>query len=300
MSDFDQPSHRLRTIGAAPEPLRDALREVLPDEGSVRLLIYTPPSESNRMQHGAAVLAVTDNGWMCVERVKAGDCHTLYSDFAHVALVELTEILLYGTLKIHFADGGEQRTLRLKFSTMTGSLYWDALLRLLAGMNGAEPGPPVDRKADLPLLDTLPLKFRNSAWVHVPPDEYVLAVTQWPAAVSGGNRWWQRELAPEGMFALCERDLLLITEERAWSWIRIGRVNKYGDVTTYCPRTRLAEVQLRKSDGNPLATLDIAVRAGGITRVIEIPMPIAYGDKACALVQQALCRKETGGPRAQA
>ncbi len=300
MSDFDLPSHRLRTLSAAPEPLRDALREVLPDEGSARLLIYTPPSESNRMRHGAALLAVTDIGWMGIEHTKAGDCRIYCSDFAHVALVELTEILLYGALRIHFADGSMQRTFGLKFSTSTGSLYRDALVRILAGINDVEPGLPVDRGADLPLLDAVPRKFRNSAWEHAPPDEHLLAVTQWPAMVSDGNRWWQRELAPEGMFALYERELLLIAEERAWSWIRIGRVNKYGDVSTYCPRTRLTEVQLHKSEGNPLATLDVAVRAGGVSRTIEIPMPAAYGDAAYALARQALRRSETGSHEIQA
>ena len=300
MSDYDLPSHRLRTVGAAPEPLRSALLEVLPDEGSAHLLLYTPPSENSRLQHGAAVLAVTNTGWICVERSEVGGCRTVCSDFAHVALVELTEILLYGSLKIHFADGGVTRTLGLKFGTSTGILYRDALARILAGINGLEPGPPVDRGADLPLLDKVPRKFRNAAWEHAPSDEHVLAVTRWPAVVSDGSRWWQRELAPEGMFALYERELLLIAEERAWSWIRIGRVNKYGDVSTYCPRTRLTEVQLRKSEGNPLATLDVAVRAGGVSRTIEIPMPAAYGDAAYALARQALRRSEAGGHEIQA
>lgn len=300
MSDYDLPSHRLMTAGTAPEPLRSALLEVLPDEGSAHLLLYTPPSGNSRLQHGAAVLAVTSNGWICVERSKAGDCLTACSDFARVVLIELTEILLYASLKIHFADGGVTRTLGLNFSTSSGSLYRDALARILAGIDGVEPGPPVDRGADLPLLGAVPRKFRNSAWEHAPPDERVLAVTRWPAVVTDGGRWWQRELAPEGMFALYERELLLIAEERARSWIRIGRVSKYGDVSTYCPRARLTEVQLRKSEGNPLATLDVAVRACGAGRTIEIPMPAAYGDAAYALARQALRRSETGGHKIQA
>lgn len=290
MSDFNRFAAQLKNPADAPEPLRSALRAALPD--GARLLILTPPSETHRFAHGPIVLAVTDHGWVAIEHTRRGEVTVARSDFAGTLLIELTGILLSGAFRIFFADGPRVRTVAMEFNTVMERLYWQALQLLLHGIGGVPPGPAVDRHTDLPVLEPLPLKFLNSAWNATPPDEHVRAIAHWPAAVATYHRWFQRELAPEAMFALGERELIFIAEEKArWS-LRIGRENKYGDIATYLPFSRLRDFRFRDDAAGPLGHLELTVGAADASATVAVEFPADHRAPIQEIIERAFREKE--------
>jgi hypothetical protein len=289
MPDEDRFSFQIGTVDEAAEPFRAALKQTLADEGVIRLLIYTPP-DVYREKHGALVLAVTTDGWFCFEKSKRGAVAVSRCDFARTILVQMTSVLLSGTLRIDFAEGFTARSVVMEYNTVTEHLYWGALQMLLHGINGVPAGPAIDRGADRALLESLPLKFINATWTETPPDEHVRAIAHWPAAIVKYNRWFQRELAPEAVFALSERELILISEEKArWSW-SIGGESKYGDVATYLPLSRLRDFRFGNADG-ATGELEVIVGAAEASETIAVEFPAEHLSSIREVVERAFREK---------
>lgn len=75
------------------------------------------------------------------------------------------------------------------------------------------------------------------------------------------------EIAPEGVLILTDRQLILISDEKArWrSW------PKYGYVVTYCPLSRVEGIRLRAH--NSFDAIDVDVRAHQIGDKLKIGFP---------------------------
>jgi hypothetical protein len=114
----------------------------------------------------------------------------------------------------------------------------------------------------------------------------VLAVLHWPALLGGRRRWFQRELAPEAMLMLTERELIFISEEKTWSWMRIGRVNKYGSIATYCPLSRLKRFQI--TEHGQLNTLELELRAKQGGAKMEVSFPAGQREEVSTFMERAL------------
>jgi hypothetical protein len=147
------------------------------------------------------------------------------------------------------------------------------------------------------LLRRLPLKFQYVLRASLPPGERLLAVTCWPATVTTYNRRFQRELAPEAMLALSEHLLMLISDENTKPLLRIGGVNKFGAVVTYCPLSRLAGYTLDESGAG--TTVALRVQAGSVATIMPVQFLAGHEAPAVDVVQHALRLKEasaTAGP----
>jgi hypothetical protein len=273
ISYWERFSSRLKTSDEAREPFRHVLQQELRAEDPAQLLIYTPSNETVKAKSPASVLTLTARGWLLAAETEDGNATVARSDFAHTLRVELTDILLYGALRISFvADGGAQ-SVTIEFNTVMQRYYDEAVQLVLDGMDGIEAPPLVAPAEWEPLLEPLPLKFRNAFLNFTPRGERLLALVQWPAVFGARRRCLQKELAPEAALALTDRELLLVSEEKTWSWLRIGHPNKYGYIVTHCPLSRLEGYHV--SESGPLANLDLALRAGGaVGDPVQIALPL--------------------------
>jgi hypothetical protein len=294
MTNWSRFSSQIKSPDLVPEPFRGALLAALNPGVCVRLLIQTPPADSPTLRHGPMLLAITDRGWICLEQTPASTITVSMSDFAATVRAELGGVLLAGTFRISFADGPQVRSVALEFNTVMERLYWQALQLLLHGIAGHPPAAAVRREDDLSVIKPLPLKFFYSVWNHTPPDEHVRAIAHWPAAVATYHRWFQRELAPEAMFALGERELIFIAEEKARLSLRIGRENKYGDIATYLPFSRLREFRFPASAG-PLGRLELTVGAGGASETLVVEFPAGHRQPIQEIIERAF-RENTNRP----
>jgi hypothetical protein len=109
---------KLEKIDDVPQPLRDALKDSISANESVRLLIHTPafstldeflpitaPAMPPIILAPATVLVVLDNGWL-VATEKKDNVEVERSRFEESLFLELTSILPSGQLKIYFASVG--------------------------------------------------------------------------------------------------------------------------------------------------------------------------------------------------
>lgn len=291
MTNFEDCSYQLESAEDVPEPFRSSLRQVLPI-GGADTMIYTPPCRGRHFTHGPCVLAVMGDGWACIEYTPSGDATIVRSDFSGTLFIELTEVLLSGALKIHFEDGSRVRSLSLAFNTVRESMYLDALRRMLHAINGVPLGPPVDRSEDLGVLEALPRKFQKAAWSATLSDEHVRAVACWPATTVGYNRLFHVELAPEAMLALSDHELIVVAEEKANSLLHVGRENKYGEIATFVPLSRLHDYRLAEGTGQ-LDRLELGIGRRGATERLLVEYPRAHGTPVKGVIERVF--REKGG-----
>jgi hypothetical protein len=268
---WDRFASKLNSVDEAPEPLCSAMQAALKPDDAIRLLIFGPGFTSLGKSSIATLLAVIDSGWIVVSGMEAGQLRVDRARFADTLLVEVTIILLYGRLKFDYTADGGTRSAMMEFSTVMEPLYKEAARLALDGIEGAAGTVPIADGHLNALLDGVPMKFRSAAHEFRPPAQPVLALRHWPPVMGKKRLWFQRELATEAMLMLTEHELIFISEEKTWSWMWIGRVNKYGYVVTYCPLSRLENWHIEANE--KLATLDLSVCAqqGGETVRLEFP-----------------------------
>ena len=61
---------------------------------------------------------MTSDGWLVVSETEAGDVSVQKSNFSDTLFLELTSILLWGQLKIHFVTAGKSDIAILRFDTV--------------------------------------------------------------------------------------------------------------------------------------------------------------------------------------
>jgi hypothetical protein len=283
---WDRFASKLKSVDEAPEPLRSAMRAALKPNESIRLLVFSPANKTFDKCSPATLLAVLDHEWTVVSGLEEIPSQVARAEFAGTLFVELTNILLYGRLKIDFVSEGVTQSVAIEFNTVMERLYQEAVQLLLDGMDGVSAAIPIEDRQAGSLLRSLPLKFRNAVIEFRPVSQHVLAVLHWPALLGGRRRWFQRELSPEAILVLTGRELLFISEEKTWSWMRIGRVNKYGSIATHCPLSRLKRFQI--NERGPLATLELELRARQGGAKVEVPFPAAQRKEVSTFMERAL------------
>ncbi len=289
---MDPFSSELKSIDEAPEAFRSELRAQIGGANEVRRMIYTPSFTSAGRKSAASVLALTRTRWLVVEQTPDDGIKTIRSDFARTLLVEVAIVLLHGHLKLDFAVGSELRMVTIDFNAVMHDLYEQAVHEILDGMHGRGPAKRVDWAGQRPSLEKLPLKFQNAVPRFTPAGEIVLAVAHWPAAIERHHLWFERELAPETVCVLSDRELILISDQKA---AERAAGAKYGTVATYCLLSRLAAFRIGKSDR--LATLSLILRADRATETIEMSLPPGHEAAAEELVRQAVKQSKTKSAR---
>lgn len=262
---------RLKTPEEAPEPLRSTLLSSLAPEANPHLLIFSPADPAMVRDSQPTILGVTDHGWVTVSGSDANSVSVARCDFANTLLVEMTSILLYGLLRIDFATGGPVQTSTIHFNTVTRGLFQEAAELLLNGMDGVTEITPVESKEMHPVVEALPLKFCNAVLEFTPMGQRPLAAVHWPTILGQKRFWFRSELAPQAVLAVTNRELLLISEEKAWRRTWPGQMPKYGNIVTHCPFTRVEALQV--SEHGNLDTVDIALRVPRGSEKVEIPFP---------------------------
>jgi hypothetical protein len=264
-------ARRLKTPDDAPEPLRSALFGGLTPEDDIRLLIFSPADCAMAKDSQPTILVVTDRGWLVVGENDADSAKVARCDFANTVLVEMTSILLYGLLRIDFATGGPVQSSTIHFNTVTRGLFQEAAELLLNGMDSVTMVTPVESREMHPIVDALPLKFCNALLEFTPMGQRALAAVHWPAILGQRRLWFQPELAPQAALAVTDRELLVVSEEKAWRRMRPGQTPKYGNIVTHCPFSRIEILQVcEHSDMN---TVDVTLRVAQGSEKLKIPFP---------------------------
>jgi hypothetical protein len=259
---------KLNTVDEAPEPLRGAVTQALGPDKNVRCLIFGPLQKMIDKVSPSSLLAILDHEWVvavCGERARP-QVHRC--SFAATLLAELTEVLLYGRLRLDFVEHSRSRAVEVYFNTVMDWLYREALELLLRGIgghcqfvgnNGNEPGAGIE---------ALPMKFRNGIRRYSLGGDNVLGFVHWPAAVESKWILLQQERVPEGVLVLTNTQLLLISEEKALWRGKSSQNARYGYVVTYCPSSRVASIQLREDEFYPV--VDVTLCASQLRRVWKI------------------------------
>jgi len=291
VSMSDRFSSRLKTVYEAPEPFRSALLQHLSPLYDVRLLVWGPASKSMRSKSPATLLALTNQGWIVVSEAQNNNTVVAYSDFANTLLIELTCILLYGRLKIDYLAENRVQFISIEFNTVMQKLYQEAVQLLLEGMDDMSSVISVEDKDANLMLDILPFKFRSVILDFSPKSQIILSMVHLPAVIQGRNRWIQRELYPQAVLLLTERELMLVSEEKTRSWFRGRSTIKYGQIVTYCPLLRMESFKLLKNQ--QIGALDIEICSQQCSEKLLINFPSDKESEVSGFMERAMQQKTT-------
>jgi len=273
---------KAENVDETPEPFRRHLRKHLKPNEQASFLVYAPAYTSVE-KFPATVLAVTDQRWLIFEGEEDESVSVSEAAFDDTLLVELTEILLFGRLKIDFASGGEAQSSAVQFNTSMDKLYREAVQLVL---NGIERPLPLTHDADSGQttlsLPEWPLKFRNYILESVSQGRRVLFATHWPAVSAG----FRRELAPAAAFVITESEIILVADPPAGHLFEPREDNKYGRIVTYFPLVRLAQHRISRHEQFSLLELEAHASHGG--EKLQIMFPSSHESEVSELIDRAL------------
>lgn len=277
---------RLKTVDEAPEPLRGAMLASLKPDDEIHLLVFGPASKHLETFSPATLLAILEREWILVAGTEQLPVEMRRCEFDDTLLVEQTSVLLMGKLRFDFVAEGRAQTVAIHFNTTTEGLYQEAAQLVLNGMDDVSEITPDDGTEFRAAFKSLPLKFYNAVMEFLPMGQRLIGFVHWPAVLGRKLKIFRQELAPEAVLILTGRDLVFIAEEKSWSWIRPGRIQKYGNVVTYCPLSRLKSIGLSKHDS--LETIDVDISAGKTGERLKINFPDESKADVSAFLELAL------------
>ena len=280
---------KLDAIQDAPQPLRKALLENFPAKESIRFLVHAPLFSTADERSSATVLAVTSDGWLVASETEAGAVSVQKSNFRDTLFLELTSILLWGQLKIHFVTAGKSDTAILRFDTVGEHVYRDAIDLMLDGIDQTlAPLVKIDSDLGSTLIsESWPVHFRNEAERYRPKGQRLLAATQWPAVIGG----FRRELSPACALLVTEREFVLIAEEKASPRQHAGDLHHFGGIITYIPIAQLRDFQLSQHERFDVLSFQVHAMHGG--EALEIIFPADHERAVSGIMKQVFAH--TGG-----
>jgi hypothetical protein len=258
---------KLDAIQDAPEPLRQALVDNFPSKESIRLLVHAPTFLTEQERSPATVLAVNNTRWLVASEKEDGDVSVQKCSFSETLFLELTSILLWGELKIHFAAAGENYSSVVRFDTVGEQFYREAIDLMLSGIDQTPPSEVNENPHSAVLTEAWPIHLRNEAQRYRPKGQRLLAATQWPAVIDG----FRRELSPACGILVTERELVLISEEKTSPRRHAGDLHRFGGIITYFPIAQLRDFQLSRHDRFEVLALQVHAMHGG--EKLEIIFP---------------------------
>lgn len=286
-------SFQLKDRNDIREPFHAALGKLLSAAAAEPvMMVFTPSLETSEGVTAPSLLVLENDRWhLLVENEKHG-VTTTSSLIDRTVLVEMTVVLLLGRLKFDYATKRDVKSVVIEFNTVMEHLYHAAAEYLLGAMKGRPPAAPVERQPDLELLHSVPLKFRNSILRFAPPAEHLLSLAYWPAIVVEKNGLIEKELSPESALVLCERELLLVSEERLIPSDRpahrfsIGLVNKHGSIAVHGLLSRLSE--FRFGGIGSAVSLDLLFHVEPVMEIISLVMPAEQKAPVVEILRHAL------------
>jgi hypothetical protein len=208
-------SIKLTSIEEAPEPLRAAMLTAPTPHDVIRCLIFGPTQGTIANPSPASLLAILEREWIVVlvgEDIGSTVCRC---SFAETLLVELTDVLLYGRLRLDFAKFDRVQSVAIFFNTVTCELYRDAVHILLGGTDSHCHSISAKGSQAPKALVELPLKFQNAMARHLPIGQQGLELVYWPPVVHRPLLFLPRDYSPESLLSLTDTHLLLFSEGEA-------------------------------------------------------------------------------------
>jgi hypothetical protein len=273
---------KLDAIQDAPEALRKALLESFPSQESARFLVHSPLFSTADERSPATILTVTSAGWLLASENEAGGVSIQKSNFRDTLFVELTSILLWGQLKIHFITAGKSSIAVLRFDTVGEELYRDAIDLIFEGIEQTlAPSVEVESDRDSTLIfKSWPIHFRNEAKRYQPKGQRLLAATHWPAVIGG----FRRELSPACALLVTAREFVLIAEEKASPRQHAGDLHHFGGIITYIPIAQLKDFQLSQHERFDVLAFQVHAMDGG--EELEIIFPSDHERAVSEIMKQ--------------
>ena len=282
----DKFASKLKTPDDAPEPLRSKLATVLHPDDVIQLLVFAPAERIVGEYSSATLLAVLDHDWIFATTSEdESETSAVRCRFGDTLLLEITEILLYGKLRFDFVCDGRVRSVAARYNTVMEGLFETALQLILNGMDGILNIEPVNPQEIEPGLEMLPLKFANAVIRFLPMGQAPRSIVYWPSVCDSKMRILHRELTPETVLLLTDRELLCISEEKYGEGFRMGPTAKYGAIATHCLLSRIREISLSRRE--PLDMLDVSLGAGEGREKLKFGFPPAVEIEVSNLIAEA-------------
>jgi hypothetical protein len=312
---------KLDTVSDTPEPLRSALVESLPAGEPIRLLVHSPSFPTGDEKSPATVLAVTNSGWFVASETADGGATLEKSAFSEILFLELRSILLLGQLRISSAAGEVPSSVIIKFEGVGDELYHEAIDLILAGIDPAARSVAESDRNEPSLFENWPMKFRNEARRYWPKGQRLLAALRWPitygeskrelapagalliterelvlisderkssteASLEGESKERPREeeTSPAGTAPETTPIPVIEKAEAEVDPELPGDVYEFGEIITFVPRVRLADVQV--SHQEHFGVLAVEVRAAHGREKLEILFPSDHQNAVSKAMEQ--------------
>jgi hypothetical protein len=267
---------KLASVDDVPEPFLGTLKDRISSKERVQSLIYSPvfstlenlPPGSTPVTPGqilapASVLAVLDNRWLVATEEEDG-IKVEEATFFDTLFLELTSILLSGELRIYFAAVGTYYAATLPFNTVGEEVYREAIGLILDGID-QKKSTAYDGNDSI--LRTWPLKFRLEAERYRPKGQCLTTATRWTCLKGELDD----TLCPSGALLITERELVFISEQKAFPRQHVGDLHKFGGIITYFPLIRLSDFHINHH--GHFGVLALLVHAAHGSEKLEIVFP---------------------------
>ncbi len=275
----DRFATRANSVEETPEPFRSALLEHLSPRESIEYLAFGPAHIRIGVRSPATLLALTDRRWLVVSDDADGRASLAGCAFDDTLLVELTQILLHGQLKIDYVAGVTPQSCAIEFHAVSDSVYREAVRLLLRGVGGGSAATAPGRPVAVPEIGTRPIIFRDTVPEILAEGGRPIAGVQW-STVYGS---YGRELAPAAALLTTDRELVLISEKRVR--IHWPRRASFGYIATFFPLARLVGFGFRHHERFSILDLEMHASHGG--KRFEIIFPPEQGQAVTHVVECA-------------
>jgi hypothetical protein len=233
---------KLNSVEEAPDPLRDPMLAALHPHEAIELLIFGPSQRTIGKTDPASLMAILEHEWIIVTFGEHIGTQIYRCDFEDTLLLEMTDILLYGRLRVDFFRDNQIQSVAIYFNTVTSNIYEQAVQLLLNGMDKPNHLAFQEREDVRTTIEKLPLKFRNGVANYLPTGQRALEIIHSPAVLIRRFAIFRRELSPEVALVLTDKELLFISEEPVRSARNSYETGKYGYIVTHCPLSRIEAV----------------------------------------------------------
>jgi hypothetical protein len=256
------------SLAELPAPLAPLVQRWLPKDAAIRGALVVPPEYIARTMLAweyvpDRALIFTDRAALYVAAGAPGlASQAMLLNPPDFLWLRSSLLLLYGLLEFKVECDGASSDVRLEYNTVIWPRLNDALSRFIAAACGPAPAVEAERAADanLSILNQLPFKFASGlrCYVLTPGERVQAAVFQ--RALWEGARFLPRQLTANTLFALTDRKLVFIEEQRSLAWRRPSQ-GEYGWIFTYIPRDRVVDMVV--TPGARWSELKVCLALGG-------------------------------------
>lgn len=221
----------LDTIGEAAEPFRSLMAARFAAAGEApRAIIHTPRFDTFGLSVPENTLALGSGFWWAAFADGEGHAVVREASFAQTRVVELSQLLLHGELRLDTGDA--ESSCVLAFNMVGADLFRAVVREVLDGLPVSAAAKTAMGALASPEL-ALSFKLRSALQESMPSADPVRGLASWPEVLGKGGR----AAVPAGLLAASDRYLCIILDALP---PRAGQppagLNGWGKVVTYVNR----------------------------------------------------------------